>query len=56
MLKLYKVEKTNKTIKTTITNIIEFDFFRYNGSIYKNTIEAIYTLEISINFISIEKL
>ncbi len=55
MLKPYEVKKIDNTIKTTITNIIEFDFFRCNRSIYKNTIEVIYILKISINLISIRK-
>ncbi len=53
--KLYKIKKVDKTIKITTTDIVEFDFFYYNKSIYKGTIEAIYILKIFINFISIKK-
>ncbi len=54
--KLYKVEGTDGIIKTTITNIVELDFFYYNKSIYKNTIEAVYILKILMNLIFIKKL
>jgi len=55
MLKLYKVKRVENTIKIT-TDTIEFDFFRYNESIYKDTIKAVYILKILVNFISIEEL
>jgi len=56
MPKLYKVEGARSIIKITTVGIIEFDFFRCNGSTYKDTIEAVYTLEMPVNLISIGKL
>ncbi len=55
MSKLYKVEEIDNTIKITTIDIVEFDFFYCNGSIYKGTIEVIYILKISMNFISMEE-
>ncbi len=55
MLKPYKIERAHKTIKITTIDIVEFDFFYYNGLIYKNTIEAVYILKIFINLISIRE-
>ncbi len=56
MLKPYKIERADNTIKITTANIVELDFFYYNKSIYKGIIEVVYTLKMSVNFISIEKL
>ncbi len=53
--KLYEVEEVDGMIKITITDIVKFDFFYYNRSIYKSIIEAVYILEMFINFISIRK-
>ncbi len=53
--KPYEVKNIDSIIKTTTTNIVKLNFSCYNKSIYKNTIEVIYTLEIPINLISIEE-
>jgi len=53
--KLYEVKRINNIIKTITINIVKFDFFHYNGSIYKNTIEVVYIPKISVNFISIKE-
>ena len=54
--KLYKVERVDSTIKIITTNIVEFDFFRYNRSMYRDIIEIVYILKILVNLISIKKL
>ncbi len=56
MPKLYEVERVGNTIKTITIDIVEFDFFHRNGSMYRDTIEVVYILKMSVDFISIGKL